>query len=574
MLAADAGAIKQAGLTLRAKIPALKSWCYGLGVMLFSLGLGCFIERRVFFDPTALNDDVRNQIYWLGRIANPDLFQGDYIADYFTQPMLVSPVLHGLYQALSLQANPLVVSQYLPLILVLLATFFLYKFCKTYQDDEAAFWVAFSFNVSIWLMKNLAGGLPRAFAYPLLFCLLWAVQERRWKTLVFTIWLSALIYPPVCLLGLGTFLVWGLRGRGDTALLPARWQCLAWILAGLLPIVLFRVAGHSAQFGPLFTNTLAERMRDFYLGGRVVLFSLPYTVQASFHGVTHLLVMLLNRSPHLYILIPVLVFGLLGILYKRFVRPHTLGFHLPAILGDCLIASAILYVLAWFCLFDLYVPERYLEYTLFMMPSFMVGGFIAMLIRRYIKARRWIAVSFVAIALFGAHFFWRADLLKISGPEKQLYDRLKALPRSALIAAPPGLASNIPLYAQKSVFMSNEAYIPFHQAYYAEMKCRLKDWLSAYYAVRPEPVLSLVRQYHIDYLILQPVDYEDWRLRELPRKSYYAFDDSFFTNLMQSNPKAYYLLNLPSSCFIYVITAFQVIDTKRCWPESQHPSVE
>ena len=136
-----------------------------------------------------------------------------------------------------------------------------------------------------------------------------------------------------------------------------------------------------------------------------------------------------------------------------------------------------------------------------------------------------------------------------------------------MIAASPGLANNIPAYAFKSVILSNEAYIPFHQTYFREMKTRLKDWLAAYYSTKPQPVFNFIHKYHINYIILQQKDFQPDRLEAMAHHSYYAFSDPFYNTLKQSQLEKYYLWQLPASCFIYQTDDFKVLDTKKCWPK-------
>lgn len=87
----------------------LARWALPLS-LLFSLIVALIVERRVFSDPYAINDDVRNQIYWMAQIMQPSLFDHDYIAAYFTQPMLVSPALYAVYRFAGAWVTPLTLS--------------------------------------------------------------------------------------------------------------------------------------------------------------------------------------------------------------------------------------------------------------------------------------------------------------------------------------------------------------------------------------------------------------------------------------------------------------------------------
>ena len=42
--------------------------------LLLSLAIALFVEQRVFWGVMAINDDVRNQAYWMTRITDPTLF--------------------------------------------------------------------------------------------------------------------------------------------------------------------------------------------------------------------------------------------------------------------------------------------------------------------------------------------------------------------------------------------------------------------------------------------------------------------------------------------------------------------
>lgn len=573
---------------------------YCLGSLLFSLIVACVVEKRIFSDPFALNDDVRNQVYWMARLLEPTLFQNDYIAAYFTQPLLVSPVLSGLYAWMSHWLHPLVFSQFLPLALVLLATFFLFQYAARYLNAQYAAWVCFAFNSSIWIFKNLAGGLSRAFFYPLFFLFLWMLEARQWKWVVSTIWLCALVYPPTFFLTLGLLGLEIWFSRRDKAECLLRAQCFLAALAGGLSVVAWRTfcfPKSPQAFGPLTTAGVAESVRDFYAGGRVVLF--PFSFHPTHGGLLLEPVLdVLERLPHLYILIPTALF-LMGLaLYQRFGRKHWGDLLIPKRLWHTLIASCILYCIAWLVLFYLYVPERYLQYTLPLIPTFLLGGILYQLQQHY-KGRA-VTALLITTCLLVTCFFWRSDLLRPSAPERALYTYLKTLPKQALIAASPAVASNIPLYSFRSVLISNEAYIPFHQGYFKQMKQRLYDWLRAYYTVEPAPLLSLLRTYPIQYLVIQHADFTPSHLNKLEKRSYYAFDHRFFQGLihpktlsktssssrtsthsiaqpdsMQTQARAsstppetsdaprYLLERLPKDCIVFANEKFQVIDARR-----------
>ncbi|WP_373531819.1 hypothetical protein [Vampirovibrio sp.] len=534
------------------------------GALLFSLLVALWVERRIFSDPAAVNDDLRNQIYWMAPITDPGLFLHDYIAQYFAQPLLISPVLSGIYHWAGPWLNPLQLSQIMPFPLVVLATFFLFQFARNFRDTTYAFWVCFAFNCSIWIFKNMAGGLSRAFIYPLLFFTLWQLIRKNWITLALGLIASALIYPPAFFLSLILLLIETIYHYGKDQDFKKRVSCLLVSFLASLGLLFWRTANAGTDpslFGNLSTNQSTDGLRDFTLGGRIVLF--PWgNFSEIWPAPLQFLGQILERVPHLYILIPTAVFLLLIGLYHRFGKARWGPLLIPAQIWRLLISSAILYALAWVFLFYFYVPERYLQYTFPLIPTFMVGTLIYQLQRYGGAKKQWPYIALALLCLILTSFFWRADLMNSKPSEKALYQYLKTTSKQSIIAASPGLASNIPLYAYRSVFISNEAYIPFHQRYFQQIKHRWKAFLLAYYATTPHVLADFAAKSGVDYIVAQSIDFSEPRLSELPDRYYYAFEPAFFNRLKRPKPSDYLLNQAPKACIPFVSKGIKVIQVQ------------
>lgn len=410
----------------------------------------------------------------------------------------------------------------------------------------------------------MAGGLSRAFIYPLLFLFLWQLSRKSWVWVTVSLILSALIYPPAFFLALVLLLIelvvyWG----KDTGFKPRLCAILTSLGAGL-GLLLWRTA--SAQeshdlFGNLSTNQSTDGLRDFYIGGRIVLFpwgnfSEIWPVPFKWLG------QLLERLPHLYILIPTVAFLLLIWLYNRKLKPKWGSLLIPDTIWRLLVSSAILYTLAWVFLFYFYVPERYFQYTLPLIPTFMFGAILYQLHQRFVASKRWVPLAFAALCILVTSFFWRADLMNPKPSERLLFQFLNTLPETAMLAAPPGLSSNIPLYSYRSVFISNEAYIPFHQKYFRNIKGRLQSFLLAYYATSPKALVDFSQKNHVDYMITQRIDFSEPRLSQLRERYYFAFDAAFFESLKQPHSKNYALNRASRQCVLYSKRGLRVIDLR------------
>ncbi len=541
------------------------------GALIFSLTIALFVERDVFTNPYALNDDVRNQAYWMARILDPELFPHDYIANYFTQPILVSPLLKSIYEGLAHWVSPFTLSQFLPFALVLLATTFLFKFSEKYQNALYAFWSCLVFNCSLWIFKNMAGGLSRAFIYPLLFFTLWQMTSRHWFWVFIGLMLSAFIYPPAFFLLLVLLLIETGYYVGKDGHFKARLITFLSGLAGSLTLLFVRSANNplAETFGPLSSNQSTEVLRDFYTGGRIVLFPWGNLSQSWPVGLK-LMGECLERLPHLYIIIPTVVFLILIAAYHRFLQPRWGALLIPGRIWRLLFSSAILYGLAWVFLFYLYVPERYLQYSFPLIPTFMVGALLYQTQQQGDWLKQRILPILIILTVGITALFWRDDLMDPKLQEKALFSYLKtAVPKPALIAAPPGLASHIPLYAFRSVFLSNEAYIPFHQTYFKTIKGRLKDWLSAYYSTDPRVLRQFIRQHHIDYLIVQTDDFSEKRLRGLAKRYYFAFEPAFFNQLKANRQSGYVLEAKAQKARVFQSNGIQVFQAQALLDERQ-----
>lgn len=538
----------------------------GLLWLALSLGLliAVFVQRRVFWDAFAINDDVRNQAYWMARIVDPDLYPDDLIASYFTQPSLISPVVRSLYTFAAQWIDPIRFSQFLPFALIVLSTWFLFKFAEIRANAWYALGVCWLFNLSAWTVRNFAGGLPRAFSYPILFLFLWQYETRNVLGLSLALCLGVLIYPPVALLCVG-MLVWdAMRGkRGDAQPLGARiWigVVVALLLGALRYVGPFSSNAFSSQrFGALVNLEGALKIQEFFPGGRVPLFPFPDLSAVLPWSALQLPLQLI---PHLYITLPMLGLIIIWLGYRKTLQRKMGALPVPGTVLGLMGVSVLLYLLAWCLLFSLYVPERYLQFTLPVLIVFVLAGFLYNLSRLWkTHSQRIVALWLLPLLIVGP--LWQTDLVNPSPDSRALMGFLSRLPENAMIAANPGVSSHIPAFSRRSVFVSHEGYIPFHPRYFKTLKTRLKDWLQAYYSTEPAALRKLLYRYPIHYLVVDTNDYETERLKELEKNYYHAFEPAFFQKLNQGAQKSRYLLyRLTRQYAIYRNDTYYVVPTE------------
>src|SRR5690606_32335891 len=117
--------------------------------------------------------------------------------------------------------------------------------------------------------------------------------------------------------------------------------------------------------------------------------------------------------PHLYIIIPALLLLIAWIVYRKIVSRQSDDVTIPAIIWKLAGVSVFFYLLAWLLLFYLYVPERYLQFTLPVVIVFMLGWFFNRLANTWAPSKRRLAVLCL-LPLFLTAPLWKADVIRLS----------------------------------------------------------------------------------------------------------------------------------------------------------------
>jgi len=477
--------------------------------LIISFILACIVEHRIFTDYTAISDDVRNQIYWMARLIDPSLYPSDFIASYFTQPPLISPVVKFIYQFVSCWIDPMKFSQILPFILVIISTFFLFQATSFTRGIRYAFWVSFAFNLYIWTISGLPGGLPRGFFYPLFFYFLWIYESKNWKWLPFCFILQSLIYPVAFILSF-SFLIFDLliNKRNSKNNLRSFQVCLAFF-SGIAVLALRYIGSFSHAFGELVTLKDVIKMPEFYADGRVNIIPIPHYLLKG-KTIKYFITDIFPSAESFIAIIgfSLLVLVILYIIYKEKKLNHIKSIlFIPKYIWILSIVSILLYFVSLTFLFYLYMPQRYIQYSLWLVLVFL-GGNVLYQLDCFFKNKRSISVIMAILALLVASVRWDDDLILIKEEEKKVYSFLLGTPKDSLIAAPIKLADNIPAFSKRSVLASYEANIPFHKGYYKELKERILDLDQAYFSKDLRSIKSFIREYGIDYIVIDDKNFK------------------------------------------------------------------
>jgi hypothetical protein len=404
--------------------------------------------------------------------------------------------------------DPLLFSQLLSLGLLLACVWLLWRIGQQLGGGQASVFAAFL--LLMYVLYSSSGGLPKSFGFPLLLSGVLLALRRAFGGLAGLFVVQSVLYPPMLLnTGALAAVTWLRAWCHSTG--KAIWWSLGMLGAGVgvAAWVLGQVYGTTAAapFGPMVTRRLAAAMPEFAAQGRT-----------AFYGETWWQTLLNDRggigAERLY--------GFLIILGIIAVVRWPARLVVPAVVTDLVWTSLLLFGLAHAVLFRLHLPSRYVLYTLPIAALVLIAangaGTCRMLqcrwpllghtLRRWRSQRRLRWASVVAVVLAFVYVQNRYIVvvdpltIRIDRLALQVYRHLQTLPKDVVIAGHPWEMDNIPLFAHRKVLANQELSLPYFTGYYAEVRQRLLDSLTAYYAADAQQVQQFVQRYGVDYILL------------------------------------------------------------------------
>ena len=179
--------------------------------------------------------------------------------------------------------------------------------------------------------------------------------------------------------------------------------------------------------------------------------------------------------------------------------------------------SLIGFVASHLTLFTLYLPSRYVKYTL---PIF-IWIWLAAVVPRVVAAlehqpwvlrlrgglRRWPVLATLAVLVLGVETARTAEYLRkefskpLQADREKMFAFLATLPKDTLVAAHPIDADDIPLRSRRSVLACKESAQPYFPRYYAQIAERIAAELTACYASDWKDVDALRHRYGVGVFV-------------------------------------------------------------------------
>jgi hypothetical protein len=548
--------------------------------------------QKAFSSEFVVQDDARQHVFWMSRFADPGLFPGDLIADYFQS---VAPWGYStLYRAFAwLGIAPLLLHKCLPIVLYWITT--VYAFGATLQllpIPFAGFLTTLLLNQSLWMRDDIISATPVAFVYPLFFAFLYYLLKRSLWPCLGTIALQGLFYPQCVFIYSGVLLLQLLKWRSGSLRLSDNQRDYWFSGLGLAVafLVMLPYALKSSAFGPVLSGAEARSMFTLSEMGWSAFFSdrplefwfcgkrsgmLPFE-WCTANSVFTPEVDNLPPNPLRMFLLPHLWLALSLPLLLKFTRLPLVALvsRKVRVLPQMILVSVSLFFLAHALIFKLHLPNRYTEHSFRIVAALAAGlaltillqGLLNWMTQRNERSKNPVMLAITGIVAIGLLIY--PVLLRFedvsfpviqysTGRHPDLYAFLSQQPKDSVIASIDREINNLPSFAQRSILVGGRGFVlPYHLGYYQQISQRTIDLMRAQYSPKLTEVQQFIQTYGVDLWLLEA---RSFRLNYLETNPVFReFADT--TAEIRPRVRRAALERMAESCTVFQNETFTVVD--------------
>ena len=150
-------------------------------------------------NPYAFNDDAIQQIWPFLKYYDSSLFKHDYIAQYYLDCMPLG--YKSLYFLVAQMLDPRIFSKLLTYPVFLFFLVIMARIARRLAGEIGMWTCIFLLMSMAETLGRMTGGLPRAFAFPLISLVLMCLLEKQPRLLAMTVILGSLFYPVSAVIG-------------------------------------------------------------------------------------------------------------------------------------------------------------------------------------------------------------------------------------------------------------------------------------------------------------------------------------------------------------------------------------
>ncbi len=490
------------------------------GVFVFFLAVWVRANLGYLFDPMLQNDDARSAVVPFHRYEPGHPLRDDPIANEMLS--IVPPFVRLFYAAFVPLSGLFFAAKLVQIVCLLIVAWAGFVLARARRGGLAAGLLLVFFVLhTTFMVDRIAGGLPRAFAFPAFALWIAGALAGRERERFLGAAIGCAAYPSAGVLLVaadGLFAVRGLalrrKGLGFPPALRDRLRRYGVLVAACGAILFSSQIGRPG--GAVYTLAQAQHEPAYGMSGRV--WVLPFTDPRV--EITKQLVRPFEElwptprgqdAVHEYqsyrFLGPMLV--VLGLVLLAALRLAPASPAVWSFLGGSIIMYAAAIVLA----FRLYSPGRYLEYGLPACTVALAVSTVGLLLPRMRRARRAVARNLAGAAMIAA-------VMAITGGSREnqgmtidgrrdapLYAFVKTLPIDARFASHPLDGDDLPFWASRATLVGFETLVPWFVDGWKLVRTRAEDTLRALYATDRRAVLDYAAKYHVTHFLLRPDRY-------------------------------------------------------------------
>jgi hypothetical protein len=566
--------------------PRSQSALYWASVLLVASVLGSYLAAwtvgnwEMLTDPRLQNSDARTSIFPFHRYARPPGLETDPIADEMLAmvPFGVQALYRVLVPLTDVHVAPKIVQG---LCLGILAWAAVLLGRSRRAGFGAAALISFLVLHDWFAVYRLAGGLPRAFGFPLFALWLAATLAakpwvRRGAALA-----SAATYPSVMNLILAAEGIYACRGLGSLklAVLLRRLKRYALLVACCVLLVLPSAMGESGR-GPVHTLEQAQQEPAFGKAGR--LWILPFaspteSLSDAFIDPLRprgqaLIPSLAERYARDRDMSAVLVIGIVLLLPLLALTPP------PWLALAFASGGVVLYALSRSFAFRLYSPERYYSFgmrmALMALLLVILTQSFAFLRGRSRQTARNFAIAGFMLALWcivGSGIVKKNGMTIDQRRDQALYEFIAQLPKTVRIATHPMDGDGIPYYSARATMGSFETLQPWFVDSWRRQRARTEDTLRALYAEDAATAFGYSQRNQVTHFLLDRRKYKSDLIKR--SASFEPFSAYAKQLLAHKKPNDLFFHDVPDAAVVYKRGNWQLVDVARL-AKSYTPSDE
>lgn len=501
-------------------------------VCMFSLLVSLYCQHQVIFNRYAFNEDLRQEIYWMEKTRDPQLFKGDLIADF--KAFFASPLLKSLYRIIFF-LDVEMLAKLLSVPLCLISAIYMSKLGNKIAGIYCGLFSGVIFVLAAWYKSNFEFfgiGDSGDFFPPLIVIFLYYFFVNNMVSMALILILQTFIYPPAFLISIGCFTVYSFY---KVNFKKAFVFILVIFTSGYVLFNNYRRV-QMRDFGDTYSIQEIRTMNEFKEGGR-----LPLIYNGILEQIFNNRSGIGKLSGRLGIL-SILAFTCALFYIKR------IKYLFQGKIALFFMSSLTFFILANIFMLRLFEPSRYLLVSLplilIITISICLSGLLDLSPLKKSRALFSILIIIFLTSIFSKEV--KPDYMVIKNIN--LFNFLESLPKDSLIVGHPYLLDDIPIMAKKKVFLSSEASYPYFKKCYAEIQKRTYDFFNAYYSTSFNSAINFCHKNNIDYLIVRKYDFSKIFLEK--KAFYYEPFNNFISKLVEGRNE-FALTNIPHDMIVY-----------------------